>query len=207
MFLIISSVAYITRLDIRPVSRWIQTFNNTGNVNSSSETASAQKHARLVHKVAMDYKLANECSELLVVCCVAYYLFVLANRCLTESSLASIGSSPTSINNDRQTRLGARLTRGLMKILNQAPELIIFTFTCLLIVLCLVLRYVLVWRQAEDFLVAIIVFLMPLKLLFFCRGSKSLGSFIVMIYKILVNDVLCFVVFLVIFIAGFSQCK
>ena len=49
------------------------------------------------------------------------------------------------------------------------------------------------------------MFLLPLKLLFFCRASKSLGSFIVMIYKILVNDVLCFVVFLVIFVAGFSQ--
>lgn len=49
------------------------------------------------------------------------------------------------------------------------------------------------------------MFMLPLKLLFFCRASRSIGSFVVMIYKILVNDVLCFVVFLVIFVAGFSQ--
>lgn len=35
----------------------------------------------------------------------------------------------------------------------------------------------------------------------------SVGSFVVMIYKIVVNDVLCFVVFLIIFVAGFSQCE
>lgn len=93
-----------------------------------------------------------------------------------------------------------------MAALAQAPEVAMFTFTCLLILACIPLR-LLHLAEAEDFVAAIIMFLLPLKLLFFCRASRSLGSFIVMIYKILVNDVLCFVVFLIIFVAGFSQCE
>jgi hypothetical protein len=198
-------------------SRLIDSYNNSttargARVNSTTGVPAARvsDHELLIRKVAMDYRLVNKYSELLFVCCVVYYLAILAKRCLDESSLARRCSrSKSTDDDDNNNGTGrAELTRaGPMKILVQAPELIIFTINCLLVLVCLPLRLAFDGREAEDILAAIIMFLMPLKLLFFCRGSKSLGSFIVMIYKILVNDVLCFVVFLAIFIAGFSQCK
>jgi hypothetical protein len=202
VFLVISSIAYITRLDLNTASKWVARYNAT--TNSSGSTKTKDDQDRLAYKVALVYKLTNQYSELLVAACVAYYLFILTKRCLIEQQ-----SSKLNNNKPRRTSFMLRLFTGspMNKILIQAPELTIFTFNCLLVIMCIPLRLVFKWHEAEDFLAAIIMFLMPLKLLFFCRGSKSLGSFIVMIYKILVNDVLCFVVFLVIFIAGFSQCK
>jgi hypothetical protein len=207
MLLALAGVAYLTRLDITTTSRWIREFERAGN---ASTVPGGQQRDRLVYALAKNYELANQYSELLVVCCIAYYLFILTRQCLAESPLLRFGAAktiPSLDNNFRSRPVAARLAGGPTKILAQAPELIIFTATCCLVVLCIPLRLVFGWREAEDFLATIIMFLMPLKLLFFCRGSKSLGSFIVMIYKILVNDVLCFVVFLVIFIAGFSQCE
>lgn len=127
------------------------------------------------------YTTINTYSEYAVICFVVYYLWVTVQRILP-------------------------IFRLRFKSLAQAPEMFLFSFTCLLVLACIPLR-ILELHQYEDLLAALIMFTLPLKLLFFCRASKSVGSFVVMIYKILVNDVLCFVVFMVIFVAGFSQCK
>lgn len=132
--------------------------------------------------------LVNSASESVLVLYVLYYLWIIITRIVP-----SRGSRK-----DASNRLAG--------LVEQAPEMALFLFTCLLILLCIPLR-LLHLRNAEDFVAALVMFLLPLKLLFFCRASNSLGSFIVMIYKILVNDVLCFVVFLIIFVAGFSQCR
>lgn len=126
-------------------------------------------------------KTINKYSEYILICFVLHYLWIIQQRILPSFGL-----------------------RQIMKSLAQAPEMFLFTLTCLLILFCFPLR-LLKLQQAEDFLAAIIMFTLPLKLLFFCRASRSVGSFVVMIYKIVVDDVLCFVVFLIIFVAGFSQ--
>lgn len=131
----------------------------------------------------VDSRTFNTYSEYVLVCFVIYYLWVTIQR-ITPS-------------------LG---TQSRFKSLAQAPEMSMFSFTCVLILTCIPLRF-LDWHLTEDIIVAIVMFTLPLKLLFFCRASRSVGSFVVMIYKILVNDVLCFVVFLIIFVIGFSQCK
>lgn len=130
---------------------------------------------------SFNYLTINTYSEYALVCFVIYYLWITIQRIAPNFRLLS-------------------------KSLSQAPEMSLFSLTCLLILTCIPLR-ILELQQYEDFLAALIMFTLPLKLLFFCRASKSVGMFVVMIYKILVNDVLCFVVFMVIFVAGFSQCK
>lgn len=129
------------------------------------------------------FNLINITSELLVVLNVTYYLWIITKRMLSGLSIHAFLNS-----------------------LAQAPEIFLFLITCILVLFCIPLRFV-GWRSTENFLAAIIMFSLPLKMLFFCRASRSVGSFVVMIYKILVNDVLCFVVFMVIFVAGFSQCE
>lgn len=93
-----------------------------------------------------------------------------------------------------------------LESLLQAPEVSVFSLTCVLILACIPLR-LLGWSYTEDIMASLIMFMLPLKLLFFCRASLSVGSFVFMIYKILVNDVLSFSIFSLILIAGFSQCK
>lgn len=42
--------------------------------------------------------------------------------------------------------------------------------------------------------------------LFFCRGFRNVGPFVVMIYKMIRTDLLRFMVIYFIFVIGFSQC-
>lgn len=127
--------------------------------------------------------VVNILSECLMVINVFYYLWIVVRR-----MIPGLGFGP------------------FISSLGQVPEIRLFLATCALILLCIPLR-LLGWQQTEDFVAAIIMFNLPLKMLFFCRASRSVGSFVVMIYKIVVNDLLCFVVFMMIFVAGFSQCK
>jgi len=157
-FLLISLVAYITRLDDQSAER-ILFFGTVSNRD------------------------INTYSEYLLICFVIYYLQISIRRIVHVLEAKTLSNS-----------------------LARAPEMTMFMFTCFLVLACIPLR-MLNLKQAEDTLAALIIFLIPLKLLFFCRASKSVGPFVVMIYKIVVNDVLCFVVFLVIFVAGFSQCE
>lgn len=129
------------------------------------------------------YQTVNTYSEYILICYVLYYLWITFQRLVPSLE-----------------------ARAFFRSLAQAPEMSMFSLTCLLILACIPLR-LLGWTQIEDFIAALVMFTLPLKLLFFCRASRSVGSFVVMIYTILVNDVLCFVVFLIIFVAGFSQCK
>lgn len=163
--------------------------NNTNNSNNNSNSNNVTKIDKLSSNLSpltqmFNYlKFIHIFSEYLLVCYVAYYLWFTIIRLIRSSGFDSFCRS-----------------------LAQAPEMSLFTVTCLLILVCIPFRLI-GWKRYEDFMAALVMFTLPLKLLFFCRASMSVGSFVVMIYKIVVNDVLCFVVFLIIFVAGFSQCK
>lgn len=129
------------------------------------------------------YRQVNLTSECSLIIFVLYYLWITATRIVVGLSW-----------------------KAAFKSLTRTPEMLMFLITCLSILACIPLRWMQA-RQTENFVAALIMFALPLKLLFFCRASRSVGSFVVMIYKIVVNDVLCFVVFMIIFVAGFSQCK
>lgn len=126
----------------------------------------------------------ENCSEIALIVFVIYYLWVIMSRIVPNFW------SKNSI----------------VRLMSQAPEISLFSLTCVLILLCIPLR-LLGLREAEDVVASLVMFSLPLKFLFFCRTSKSVGPFVVVIYKIVANDVLCFVVLLVIFVGGFSQCK
>ena len=61
--------------------------------------------------------------------------------------------------------------------------------------------------EIEDKLAITAMNLISFYFLFFCRGFKTTGPFVTMIYRMTANDLLRFVIIYIIFVMGFAQCK
>ena len=59
----------------------------------------------------------------------------------------------------------------------------------------------------EDNLAVLVMILTSWYALFFCRGFKLTGPFVIMIYRMMAADLLRFVIIYIIFVMGFAQCK
>ncbi|CAK1600101.1 unnamed protein product [Parnassius mnemosyne] len=88
--------------------------------------------------------------------------------------------------------------------LSTVPSRIMFLFSCLLMLVLPTLR---LWcaDEEEDHLAVIIMLTTAPYFLFFCRGFKTVGPFVVMIYKMVMGDLLRFVCIYLVFVMGFSQ--
>lgn len=84
------------------------------------------------------------------------------------------------------------------------PGRVMFIFSCFLILLSLPFRLT-CQPRTEDRIIVVAMFLTPMHFLYFCRGFKSVGPFVVMIYKMIVSDLLCFVLIYMIFVFGFAE--
>ncbi|XP_048481882.1 transient receptor potential cation channel subfamily V member 5 isoform X2 [Plutella xylostella] len=88
--------------------------------------------------------------------------------------------------------------------LSTVPSRVMFLFSCLLMTALPTLR---LWcaEEAEDHLAVIIMLTTAPYFLFFCRGFKTVGPFVVMIYRMVMGDLLRFVCIYLVFVMGFSQ--
>ncbi|XP_072935442.1 transient receptor potential cation channel subfamily V member 5-like [Epargyreus clarus] len=88
--------------------------------------------------------------------------------------------------------------------LSTVPSRVMFLFSCLLMITMPTLR---LWcaEEAEDHLAVIIMLTTAPYFLFFCRGFKTVGPFVVMIYRMVMGDLLRFVCIYLVFVMGFSQ--
>lgn len=59
--------------------------------------------------------------------------------------------------------------------------------------------------EVEDILAVVVMLTTAPYFLFFCRGFKSVGPFVVMIYRMIMGDLLRFVSIYLVFVIGFSQ--
>ena len=84
------------------------------------------------------------------------------------------------------------------------PSRILFLLACILMQFTVPLRLTCMAAQ-ENSLAIIIMYLIPFYFLFFCRGFKTTGPFVTMIYRMMAADVLRFCIIYFIFIMGFSQ--
>jgi transient receptor potential cation channel subfamily V protein 5 len=84
------------------------------------------------------------------------------------------------------------------------PGRAMFLVSCILIPLCVPFR-LLCLPSIEERLVAVAMFLTPMHILYFFRGFKSVGPFVVMIYKMLISDLLCFVLIYFVFLLSYAQ--
>ena len=84
------------------------------------------------------------------------------------------------------------------------PSRCVFLTGCLSTVLMIPCRLA-CWPKAENNFAIYAATCIPLYFLFFCRGFKSTGPFVTMIYRMLAADLLRFGIIYTIFVMGFSQ--
>uniref|UniRef100_A0A0K0FHM7 ANK_REP_REGION domain-containing protein n=1 Tax=Strongyloides venezuelensis TaxID=75913 RepID=A0A0K0FHM7_STRVS len=84
------------------------------------------------------------------------------------------------------------------------PAKAIFLISCILMLLTFILR-LLCMDEIEDVIWIITVPLTSLMFLFYLRGFKLVGPFVLMLYKIIIRDFLRFFLIYAIIVIGFSQ--
>ncbi|XP_055376227.1 transient receptor potential cation channel subfamily V member 5 [Condylostylus longicornis] len=85
-----------------------------------------------------------------------------------------------------------------------APSRVMFLFSCLLMMIVPWLRFSCL-TEIEDYVAVVIMLTTAPYFLFFCRGFKTVGPFVVMIYRMVMGDLLRFVAIYFVFVMGFSQ--
>ncbi|XP_058065420.1 transient receptor potential cation channel subfamily V member 5 [Anopheles bellator] len=85
-----------------------------------------------------------------------------------------------------------------------APSRVMFLFSCCIMMVVPFLK-VLCFTEVEDHVAVTIMLTTAPYFLFFCRGFKTVGPFVVMIYRMVMGDLLRFVVIYLVFVMGFSQ--
>ena len=84
------------------------------------------------------------------------------------------------------------------------PSRVCFLFSCVLLQFCLPARFLCLFHL-EDALAQIIMLCNGLYYLFFCRGFKLVGPMVIMIYRMLAQDLMRFGIIYTIFLMGFGQ--
>uniref|UniRef100_A0AC34GPH0 Ion transport domain-containing protein n=1 Tax=Panagrolaimus sp. ES5 TaxID=591445 RepID=A0AC34GPH0_9BILA len=84
------------------------------------------------------------------------------------------------------------------------PAKSIFLVSCALMLIGFIMRLFCL-DEVEDIIWIITVLLTALKFLYFCRGFKSVGPFVLMLYKIIIRDLIRFFMIYCIIMVGFSQ--
>ncbi|KAE9550100.1 hypothetical protein FO519_006692 [Halicephalobus sp. NKZ332] len=84
------------------------------------------------------------------------------------------------------------------------PAKAIFLVSCALMIFGFILR-LFCQDQLEDIIWILIVLLTAIKFLFYCRGFKSVGPFVLMLYKIIIRDLIRFFMIYCVIVIGFSQ--
>ncbi|EFN65752.1 Transient receptor potential cation channel subfamily V member 5 [Camponotus floridanus] len=85
-----------------------------------------------------------------------------------------------------------------------APSRVMFLFSCCILMSFPVLRLS-CSDEVEDVLAVVVMLTTAPYFLFFCRGFKTVGPFVVMIYRMITGDLLRFVSIYLVFVMGFSQ--
>ncbi|XP_012217412.1 transient receptor potential cation channel subfamily V member 5 isoform X1 [Linepithema humile] len=85
-----------------------------------------------------------------------------------------------------------------------APSRVMFLFSCCILLSFPVLRLTCA-DEVEDILAVVVMLTTAPYFLFFCRGFKTVGPFVVMIYRMIMGDLLRFVSIYLVFVMGFSQ--
>nr|XP_012147390.1 PREDICTED: transient receptor potential cation channel subfamily V member 5 isoform X1 [Megachile rotundata] len=84
------------------------------------------------------------------------------------------------------------------------PSRVMFLFSCCILLSFPFLRLSCA-DEVEDVLAVVVMLTTAPYFLFFCRGFKTVGPFVVMIYRMIMGDLLRFVSIYLVFVIGFSQ--
>ena len=92
----------------------------------------------------------------------------------------------------------------MLATLALCPSRIMFLTACMLCIIAIPFRLSCAF-STENSLAILIMLLTGPYFLFFCRGFKTTGPFVIMIYRMMAADLLRFVTIYFIFVMGFSQ--
>ncbi|XP_067008057.2 transient receptor potential cation channel subfamily V member 5 [Anabrus simplex] len=85
-----------------------------------------------------------------------------------------------------------------------APSRVMFLTSCIFMQIMPLLRFSCL-KEIEDIVAVFVMLTTAPYFLFFCRGFKTVGPFVVMIYRMVTGDLLRFVSIYLVFVMGFSQ--
>ncbi|VDK48678.1 unnamed protein product [Anisakis simplex] len=95
------------------------------------------------------------------------------------------------------------------RVMSAFPSELLHKLSFAMVLLIVVVRYACSLHPMtvliENFLAIIAVLTTSMHFLFYCRGVKFVGPFVLMVYKIIVGDILRFFLIYLIFVIGFSQ--
>ncbi|KAG5878666.1 hypothetical protein JTB14_015599 [Gonioctena quinquepunctata] len=97
--------------------------------------------------------------------------------------------------------LGGRM---FFENLKTSPSRVMFLFSCILMLLIPLLRLACL-EEIEDTVAVMVMLTTAPYFLFFCRGFKTVGPFVVMIYRMVMGDLIRFASIYLVFVMGFSQ--
>ncbi|KAG5682668.1 hypothetical protein PVAND_012006 [Polypedilum vanderplanki] len=121
---------------------------------------------------------------------------------LSAEALMTVGALLYILTALREARfLGAKM---FFENLSTAPSRVMFLFSCILMLTIPFIKFFCLPKLEDHVAVAIMLTTGPY-FLFFCRGFKTVGPFVVMIYRMVVGDLLRFVTIYMVFVMGFSQ--
>ncbi|CAG9764155.1 unnamed protein product [Ceutorhynchus assimilis] len=86
-----------------------------------------------------------------------------------------------------------------------APSRVMFLFSCILVFGVIPWLRLLCLDEIEDVIAVVVMLTTAPYFLFFCRGFKTVGPFVVMIYRMVMGDLLRFAAIYMVFVMGFSQ--
>ncbi|XP_012062700.1 PREDICTED: transient receptor potential cation channel subfamily V member 5 [Atta cephalotes] len=84
------------------------------------------------------------------------------------------------------------------------PSRVMFLISCCILMWFPILRFT-CSDEVEDMLAVVVMLTTAPYFLFFCRGFKTVGPFVVMIYRMIMGDLIRFVSIYLVFVMGFSQ--
>ncbi|KYM91409.1 Transient receptor potential cation channel subfamily V member 5 [Atta colombica] len=84
------------------------------------------------------------------------------------------------------------------------PSRVMFLISCCILMWFPFLRFT-CSDEVEDMLAVVVMLTTAPYFLFFCRGFKTVGPFVVMIYRMIMGDLIRFVSIYLVFVMGFSQ--
>ncbi|CAH1105223.1 unnamed protein product [Psylliodes chrysocephalus] len=114
----------------------------------------------------------------------------------------TIGSFLYLISAVREARfLGLRM---FFENLKTSPSRVMFLFSCILMLFIPMLRMA-CHEELEDTIAVMVMITTAPYFLFFCRGFKTVGPFVVMIYRMVMGDLIRFATIYLVFVMGFSQ--
>ncbi|ERL84850.1 hypothetical protein D910_02274 [Dendroctonus ponderosae] len=86
-----------------------------------------------------------------------------------------------------------------------APSRVMFLFSCILVFGVIPSLRLVCMDEVEDIIAVVVMLTTAPYFLFFCRGFKTVGPFVVMIYRMVLGDLLRFATIYMVFVMGFSQ--